>query len=293
METIFKPPKQIGLILLIIISLISAGFLIILINRVGLSTTESLNILHVLGILIVFALLLFLAYRLYMLLTMQYTITRDYLSIQCGLRREQIPMNLIEWVRPASDLGFHLPMPWFYLPGIIVGKRSVNELGPVEFIGTIPKKFILVAIPAKVFVLSPMNVNGFSATFSRMRELGSLESVSEESVTSKQLISSIWKDAYARWAVAAGLILSAGLFVFVSLLVNSKQTITWFDGETISTSRLFLLPILNSLVWLVDFILGVITSIRGRVDPVFPYILWLSSCITGILLFIGVSLIAF
>jgi len=43
------------------------------------------------------------------------------LRLRWGLRAEDIPLPEIEWIRPASDLGFHLPKPFLSMPGALLG----------------------------------------------------------------------------------------------------------------------------------------------------------------------------
>ncbi len=76
------------------------------------------------------------AYRGYALLRARYTLERDGLRIRWGLRTEDIPLNTIEWVRPASELGNTLHLPPFSVTGAILGKREVADLGTVEFLAS-------------------------------------------------------------------------------------------------------------------------------------------------------------
>src|SRR5512146_1017091 len=63
-------------------------------------------------------------YRLYALFQATYVLERDGLRIRWGLRAEDIPLPQIEWVRPASDLGFALRMPFTSTPGAFLGNTS-------------------------------------------------------------------------------------------------------------------------------------------------------------------------
>ena len=66
-------------------------------------------LLYMLIALILLVPLPLLGYRLYALNNAVYILRREGLMIRWGLRREDIPLNSIEWMRPANEIGFRLP----------------------------------------------------------------------------------------------------------------------------------------------------------------------------------------
>jgi hypothetical protein len=223
-----------------------------------------------------------------------YILRRDGLLIRWGLRREDIPLNDIEWIRPATELGFHLPMPWLRWPGAILGVRRTPELGQVEFLAADVPNMLLVATSQKVFAISPEDVNGFMSQFQRMNELGSLTPIPAQSVYPRLLIGRVWDDRLSRLLILGGFGVGLILLVTVSVAAPGLGTIAWTTtGSTAPAERLLLLSVLDGLIWLFNLILGMFLYRRGEDQIIAAYLLWGSSALTGLLLLIGSLLLIF
>ena len=294
MDTEFQPPRQLGLILQVGVVLILAGvggyfFFLAAQDPSGLDF-----ILHMLIALLVLTPLPLLAYRVYALLTGAYILRRDGLMIRWGLRREDIPLREIEWIRPVGELGFKLPMPWLRWPGAILGFRKAQELGQVEFIASDMDHMLLVATAEKVFAISPSDVNQFSLVFRRINEMGSLTPMDAQSVYPKVLWGQVWEDRLARFLILLSLGVGLVLLGTVAIIVPGLDSIDWITpGTNAPPERLLLLPVLEGILWLVDFIAGLFLYRRSEDMKIAAYLLWGSAGVTSLLLLAACLLLIF
>jgi hypothetical protein len=294
METEYFPPRRTGILLqgaMVLWLLAAGGYFFYLANQ----DNSGLDfLLHMMIALVLFAPLLIIGYRLYALFSAVYILRRDGLMIRWGLRREDIPLNDIEWIRPATELGFHLPMPWLRWPGGILGMRRLPELGQVEFMAADVPHMLLVATSSKIFAISPEDVNGFMTQFQRINELGSLTPISAQSVYPRLLIGRVWDDRLARMLILGGFGVGLILLAVVAIAVPGLDTIAWTaPGSTAPGERLLLLSVLDGLIWLLNLILGLLMYRRGEDQVIAAYLLWGSSALTGLLLLIGSLLLIF
>lgn len=294
METEFHPPRRTGLIF-------QGGLILALVGVGGYffyrATQEPSGLdfmLFMLIALVIMTPLPLLAYRFYALLTAYYILQRSGLTIHWGLRHEDIPLNDIEWIRPADELGFRLLMPWMRLPGAILGSRKIPELGEVEFLAADTAHMILVATPDKVFAISPVNLNGFTAVFQQVNELGSLAPLDAQSVYPKFLIGRVWEDKLARILILVGLGIALVLLAVVAIAIPRLDTIVWTrPGSTAPAERLLLLPVLDSMLWLLDLFFGLFLYRLGEDLRTAAYLLWGSGVVAGAILLVGALILIF
>jgi hypothetical protein len=167
-----------------------------------------------------------LVYRLYALTRANYNLNRDQLTLSWGLRVEQIPVSEIEWVRPLSALSEHIPMPFFRLPGSLLGSRRHRDLGPIEFLASDEKSLLLVATPRKIFAISPETPGDFLQEIQRAIEMGSLTPTVSKSIYPSFVVAQAWDNLTARYLWLAGLFTNIGLLAWVSLLTPSLKHIS-------------------------------------------------------------------
>jgi len=288
MENVFYPPRRAGLLIqgALILALATAGGYFF---YMATQDTSGLDFLYQMLIaLVMFAPLPLLAYRLYALMNGVYGLRRDGLMIRWGLRREDIPLNTVEWIRPASELGFRLPLPWLRLPGSILGTRSVPELGKVEYIASDTAHMILVATSEKVFAISPEEPNQFMSFFRQLNELGSLSPIEAQSVYPTVLISRVWEDRLARIFIISGFAIGLVLLIVNAIAVPGLDTITWTGGEgDAPAERLLLLSILDGMICLFNLFAGIFLYRRGGDLVIGAYVLWGTAGLVGILLLVG------
>lgn len=288
MDAEFRPPRRAGFLIQIslILALSAVGgffFFRATQDEAGLDF-----LLDMLIALILFSPIPLIGYRLYALSTAVYILRREGLQIRWGLRREDLPLNQLEWIRPATDLGFRLPLPWLRWPGALLGNRKMAELGEVEFLAADIGHLLLVATPRKVFAISPQEHGAFLARFQRLNELGTLDRLDPQSVYPKFVWGRVWEDRLARWLILLGLGIGLLLLGMDALAVPSLAVIDWtVPGSTAPAERLLLLPILDGLIWSLNLAVGSFLYRRSDDLRIAAYLLWGSSALTGVLLLIG------
>ena len=233
-----------------------------------------------------------LLYRLYALLQASYTLERDGLRIRWGLRGEDIPLPQIEWIRPANELGFPLRIPLSSSPGAYLGSTRMEGLGLVEYMASDIRTMLLVATPNKVFVISPADPKAFMRSFRRVFELGSLSPLPTYSVRPAAFLERVWADLPARAMLLSGFILTAALFILVSLRIPTLATVSLgFDAsqqplDAGPAESLLLLAVLGGFSYVLDLFTGLFFYRQMTSRPV-AYLLWGASVVAPILLLAG------
>lgn len=292
----YQPPRRRGLLLHGLVGLGSlaatAGSLFFALQLQG----EGIFVVLLLVALAFFIPLPVVSYRAYALYNASYTLERDGLRLRWGLRAEDIPLPEIEWVRPASDLGFHLPLPPLSFPGAIIGNRRVEELGEVEFMASDPALILLIATPEKVYAISPENSRGFLRSFQNAIEMGSLSPLKPFSVEPAAFARRVWDDRPARGFLIAGLLLTIALVVLVALIIPGRSSVSLgFDAsgaplEPVPAQLLLLLPVLGIFAFVADLTVGLFFYRRDADRPV-AFMLWIASAFTPTLLILATLII--
>ncbi len=294
MENEFLPPRRKGLIIQGVISflmIISSGYFFFMAIR---DPSGVRFLLYMLIALVFFAPLPFLLYRLYALLNAVYILRRDGLLIRWGLRREDIPIVQIDWIRPAAELGFRFPLPWLRFSGSILGRRRIVELGQVEFLASDIRHMVLVATPEKVYAISPRQNSQFMRVFREINELGSLAPLQAKSDNPTLLISRIWDNPIARWLILVSFGVGLILLGVTAFSIPGLDSIEWVVlGASAPAERLLLLPVLDGLIWLVNLLVGIFLFRRGAQFRIAAYLLWGSGGLAGILLLVASILLIF
>jgi hypothetical protein len=295
--TTFYPSRRTGLLVQIPAALLLLGGSAVcfwLSTRQQVGSSFLFLLLVALLLLVPFPLV---AYRIYALLQSDYTIDRESLTLRWGLRSQIIPLNDVEWLRPANELGFHLPIPPLSWPGAYLGSRSVEGLGLVEFMAASEQNMVLVATPERIYVVSPVQIREFIITFLRSAELGSLRRVMPMSSRPAAFLAAVWNDRLARWMLMLGVGFTLSLFMLVSLIIPGlSQVSLGFDvnGQPLNPGppeSLLLLPVLAGLVTALDVVLGMYFY-RHENQRLAGYFLWASSSLTPILLIFATLFIA-
>jgi hypothetical protein len=292
----FSPPKRRGLILhgALIIGLT----LIAMIGFVNLTLADvgPVFLFALLISLAAFAPILFFAYRAYSLWYADYRLDRDSLSINWGLRIEDVPLAEIEFIRSTDDLTAPLKLPSLSMPGGVLGMRRHPDLGMVEFLASDSKKLLLVATAKRVFVVSPENPAEFMQTFARATEMGSLTPAESKSVYPSFVIVQAWQSGLARYLWLTALLLNLGLFIWASLIIPSTPRVALgaqFAGsaiETVPSAQLIVFPLASLLLAVAGWIVG-LYFYRLENERVLAFIVWGSSMLTGLLFLLAILFI--
>lgn len=281
----FLPPRQTGLILHIALSSVLLGgsaFAFWSAIRIG---AGGLFVFLLMLALVLLPLAVWTVYRGYALLRAAYFLERNGLRIRWGLRLEDIPLNEIDWVRPAGEVR----LPFAAVPGAILGSRVQSGLGEVEFLASDARRLLLVGTVRGVFAISPSDPRAFLRAFQRVMEMGSLGILAPFSARPAMFLRTVWRDRAARGLMLTGLGITLVLFMLASLAIPNMSSVSLgFDRhgvphEPIPAVQLLLLPVLAALIWGTDVLLGLYFYRNPRQRPV-AYLLWTGCALTPLLL---------
>jgi hypothetical protein len=292
----FPPPRRRGLNIHILLILVLA---VIVVTLAVLAYRQPLGLLFtglVVPAVLAFIPIPILIYRLYSLARANYNLDRDQLTLTWGLRVEQIPVSDIEWVRPLSAMARPFPLPFFRLPGALLGMRHHPDLGLIEFLASDEKTLLLVATSRQIFAISPEAPADFLQDIQHAIELGSLSPALPKSVYPSFVVAQAWDSALARYLWLAGLFVNIGLLAWVSLMTPSLGHVSLGflpSGATRPPSpglALIILPIVSILFYLVGWGTGLMIYRREDRRPM-AYILWTSGLISSLLFLLAVLFI--
>jgi Bacterial PH domain len=285
---VFRPPRRLGLIINgIAVLLLAAGGAFGL-WRASQAVTGPIFLIYLLSALVAIALAPTFIYRMVALQRARYILERDGISLYWGLRREEIPLNMITWVGLAEQLETTLPKPLPRWPGAILGLRTQADGKPVEFLAARDDRLVLIVTLERTFAISPADEADFLRAFRRLSEFGSLSPIQAASVYPTFLLSRSWADRPARILLALSALLSLGLIVWVSLATPTHPQISLrltADGspiEFVPGIRLLLLPVLNTFFFIADLLLGLFFYRRADTQSL-AYLMWASSVVTTLL----------
>jgi hypothetical protein len=227
-------------------------------------------------------------YRIYALQRARYILARDGISIYWGLRREEIPINMVNWVGSADQNRMKLSKPLVRLPGAILGIQTQPDGKPIEFLAARDTHLVLIVTPEKIYAISPANEIEFMQTYHRLSEFGSLAPIASISDYPTALLARSWADRPARILMVSSIVLALGLILWVSLTLPTHSVTTLRlnpDGsvvELVPGIRFLLLPVINSFLFVVDMLLGLFFYRRADTRSL-SYLMWASSSLTSLL----------
>jgi hypothetical protein len=291
----FPPPRQRGLLLhgfmiLILLSLLAFALWELFQATVGPSFT--VYIVVALG---AFISLPFLGYRAFALWKANYTLDRDNLRLEWGLRGEDIPVSDVEWVRSSRDLATPLLLPRVRMPGAVLGSRRHPDLGDVEFLASDSGRLLLIATARQVYAISPADAAGFVSSFQHAIEQGSLVPGTGHSQYPTFVLSLAWDNMLARYLWLTGLFLNIGLLAWVTVLIPSLETVALGFTSTgvplvVPGIQLIILPILSVLLYVTGFIAG-LYFFRWEEYRILAFILWGTGAFSSLLFLISVLIL--
>lgn len=293
---VIDPPRRAGYIFHIIA-------IIVLINLVGSFVFQAVQsslgpvfLLFLLGALLIATPLPTLFYRLYGLYRSSYTLEREGIRLIWGLREVDIPMTDIDWVRLDTTLDSPLELPVIRWPGGLLGVRKHRDMGEVEFLATRQNGLVLIGAKQKVYAISPRDEKAFIKAFRQQIELGPLKPITARSVYPSFLLAEVWKSKLTRTLLIAGLGLNLSLLTWVALAAPNRETISLGFAPNgallppVPGVQLFLLPIVNTIFYLANFVAAVYFFRRDKKHPMM-YLMWGGSVVTGSLFLSAVYLI--
>jgi hypothetical protein len=287
---IFRPPRRSGIII--------HGVVVLFLSIIGMFGLWQASLALSGPTFLVFLLISLLAiafipttiYRIYALQRARYTLARDGISLYWGLRREDIPINMVSWVGTAEKYGNSLHKPFVRIPGAVLGVKSQADGKQVEFLAARDSDLVMIATPNRIFAVSPSNSEEFLQTYRKLAEYGSLEPIQSISDYPTFLLSRSWSDLPARILLIISALLAFGLILWVSLSISNHPQIS-LRLNTIGSPidlvpgiRLLLLPVLNTFFFITDLLLGLFFY-RREDTKILAYLMWASSTLTSLLFY--------
>jgi hypothetical protein len=287
----FFPPYRVGLILhiLLIVLLIVAGFW-----SLWQATNAAIGpvfLLYLLPGCVALVGVPILGYRAYALWRASYQVERGGIRLRWGLREEDIPMEAIQWVRPAKEMDPSLPLPLLRWPGSVLGTKRMADGTEIEYLAARDREFVVIGSTKRVYAISPSESGDFIQTFNRMEAFGTVASILPRSAYPSFLLARVWAARPARALLLTGLILAVLLLVAVSLAIPSRQfvslgyAVSGSESEGVPAVQLLLLPAISGFFFLAQVLLGMY-FFRREGEIVLAYLLWGSCVVTGVL-FLG------
>ena len=285
---VFYPPHPYGTILhLLLIAVFSAGgaWGIWGVTRVQVA----LQLLPYLGLIILFlSTVPFLIYRLYSLHRSEYRLERGGVTLTWGWRLEIIPMDDVRWVHRPEDLEAAPRPPLVRWPGAVTGRRRFQRGPEVEFLASSARQLVIIAAGEGYYAISPQNRSEFIRSFQELMELGSLSQLNRQSVRPALILSEVSSQKPLLILILAGALLNLSLLIWVLLVIPSRSLISlgFTPGgrprEALESVRLILFPILNTIAYLANLVLGLFLFRRTE-NRAFAYLVWGGSLLVALL----------
>ncbi len=289
----FPPPRQRGVSIHTGLLLAFSAITAVAIWRASVAPFGLTLVIFVLVAALAFFPIPFLAYWLYALTRANYSLDRDKLTLVWGLRGEQIPVADVEWVRPVSGLAHPLPLPVIRLPGSILGTRRHPDFGPVEFLASDSRALLLVATARQVFAISPEDAAGFMENIQHAIEMGSLTPAAPQSLYPSFVVVEAWGSLLARYLWLVGVLLNAGLLVWVGLMVPDLKRVplgflpTGAPRPPVPGIGLILLPILSVGLFTAGWIAGLF-FFRRQERRTLAHVVWAGGVASSLLFLLAV-----
>lgn len=308
----FAPPRRSGLLfqggLIIIFGLASVLSLIQMLSE----PIGGAFFLYMMAALLSFAVVPWAVYRWLALRGAYYLMERNGLRLHWGLRVEDVPMTSVRWVRSEKEvrqlLGKRLPLPFGHTPGAILGSRRLGDGSLLEYLAADVRHMVLISTDERVYVVSPLHTEEFIYTLQRLMELGTIAPLSRRSQYPTLVLTQVWQSRFARLLLLAGMGLGIGLFAWVSFLIPQLPEIYmgFYTADPSPPTQLLLLPILNSVFYLVNTLAGIFLYRRSilqgggasdnptaRHGILYAYFLWGSSLISGVIFLFAISFLSY
>lgn len=294
-EYVFQPDRRQGIVFHLAALLIFTFIALFGLWRASLAEIGPAFLLYLLPALGAIAILPALAYRLFALRSAVYALEREGVHLKWGLRVEDIPIANVTGVYLAAEQSHPIPLPRLRLPGAVMGHRRLPGGEDIEFLAADVRKLVLIVTPGRIYAISPANPQAFLFAFQRCTEMGSLSPILGRSVYPTLILSQVWRSMPARVFLLTGLILSLILLIWVSLAIPGRSQVILgarpgLPGDPAPAVRLLLLPVINSVFFVMNFFLGLFFYRRSE-SQMFSYLLWMSSAATAFLFLVAVFFI--
>jgi hypothetical protein len=287
-SSIFYPPRRAGnvfqgavlglLVCLLLVLIFLLTQLPVTLREVALATC----------VLLAFICIPFFLYRIVALNAARYRIDDRALELVWGMRREVVPLTLIQFILPEAELNQAIPKPLIRIPGSVTGKREVSGTR-IDFFASSSIGMLLIDCQEKYIVINPSDPDAFLEEFQRVSETVNPNPVPAQSIYPHTFFQKVWRHREARllavinflaWIILVGV--SAWMFLQNNLVLES--------GNYTQANQLFLIPLLGSAVFLINLIFGsLLYNMPGR--RYMAYLVWIWGVFTSGLFITGLLFI--
>jgi hypothetical protein len=226
------------------------------------------------GVIAVAAALLFIR-----LLGTRYDVLEGGLILRLGGKPILLPHHRIDWLRPLSDFKDDLPMPSLRLPGYIFGKMPIKGLGTTFFAATEKSDFVLLSSAGQAYLISPHPKAEFLSAYRSNAERYPLHDLYDPLTTDREIWRTIFQQPLSRAAILAGLVLSFLLWGFAAFLVSTREQISWVDLAFVPSTQIYLLPILATLIWAFNLLVGFLIYREPNMPKLAAQWLWVAGAL--------------
>lgn len=282
------PPRLQGTLIaltILAILLAAAGWSI---YQLSAEPISSWTMLWVVIPLVAVPLLLVVFYRLYGLWTATYRLDRNGFFMRWGLAAERVPLAEIEGILLGENLSPRsLPGGGLLWPGLITGRRTLPEIGEVEFFCSAgPERMVLIRSKHSTIAITPSDAEAFYLAFRSAARMGVLEPLEALSRRPNFIIARIGADRAARLLIALGLGSAVTLLGYLAIRapeLSAQVAFGFGPGGDVSAlapaGRMLLLPFVAGLCWLVN-LLGGVWFYRSDDQRPLAYAFWGASLLT-------------
>ncbi len=205
----------------------------------------------------------FLGYRIFSLIFSAYSLGREGLRIQWGLRTELIPLSEIEWIRTPKEMPYDIPWSFLPMPGAYSGSVRSENYPLIEFIASDTLTMLFVGTSRCIYAISPARPQEFMAAFDRVLQMGTLNKVEWQTIRPVDWVNESLKNRTARFSIRGSLLLIIILLLWVGFRYSSRTTIglaysaNGVPQVILPVRNVLILPALAVFCWLANLATGV------------------------------------
>ena len=208
--------------------------------------------------------LMFLLYRLYSLIFSVYRLERDGLHIRWGLRREVIPLNAIEWIRPPAEMTEDVPWSVMPMPGAYLGTVRVDEHLTYEFLASDISKMLFLRTSRFVYAISPRDPKAFLTGFERILQMGALTNVQWTTARPGNWLIEAWNSRSGRICTFLSLFFLIVMYIWMGLRFQVMKQISFSFSPTgepldlLPSVNMLVIPLAATIIWVLGTALGLL-----------------------------------
>jgi hypothetical protein len=214
----YQPPRALGLLAGVALTLWAAGVAILL-GNFGLTSELGVPAVLAYGAMVIAGLLAAaFAYWTFSLATLSYAVDRNGLVINWGLTRQVVPLQAIERLVPGTSAGVPSVRGISWL-GYHIGRGQLERVGEVLFYSThqAPDQVLYVMTSERNYAISVPDPVAFAQEIQRRQDLGPTAGVTHHVEHSGASFQAFWRDRLAVGLSVLALAAGAGLWGFVAV----------------------------------------------------------------------------